>query len=64
MITVDRDLCIGSGNCAMTAPDVFEQDDADGRVIMLADQPGPESDEVVQRAVWLCPSGALKLVSA
>ncbi|RLV08514.1 ferredoxin [Streptomyces griseocarneus] len=27
-LTVDRDLCVGSGLCAATAPDAFRLDDA------------------------------------
>jgi len=45
-ITADRDVCIGSGNCVVTAPRVFDQDDADA----------------VRDAVAHCPSGALKIV--
>jgi ferredoxin len=54
----DRETCIGSGNCALTAPTVFDQDD-DGRVALL---PGGDPDAAaadVERAVAGCPVGAL-----
>jgi ferredoxin len=60
-ITVDRDRCCGSGNCVMTAPDVFDQGDADGLVVLReADPPGIE-DERVRRAAHLCPAGAIMI---
>ncbi|MBK1786423.1 ferredoxin [Prauserella cavernicola] len=60
MIEADRDLCIGAGMCAVTAPEVFDQDD-DGIVVTLAEQPGPDDTELVREAVQLCPAGALRL---
>lgn len=58
MLKVDRDRCIGSGMCALTAPRVFDQDDH-GRVLMLTDSTDSATTEMVLRAVELCPSGAL-----
>lgn len=59
MIAVDRERCIGSGVCALTAPDVFDQSDDDGRVRLLIEQPGPETADAVLRAITLCPTQAL-----
>jgi ferredoxin len=59
-IQADLDVCIGAGNCAMTAPDVFDQDPEDGRVVILGD-PTTANIDGVRRAVWRCPSGALSL---
>ncbi|EHR60360.1 ferredoxin [Saccharomonospora cyanea] len=58
MIEVDRSVCAASGMCALTAPDVFDQDD-DGVVVVRAD-PVAEHAESVRLAVDLCPSGALR----
>ena len=33
-IDIDQDVCIGAGQCALTAPDVFTQDD-DGYSTLL-----------------------------
>ena len=38
-VHVDRHKCIGSGQCASTAPAVFDQDAADGMVVLLAAEP-------------------------
>jgi ferredoxin len=59
-IEADLELCIGAGNCAMTAPDVFDQDPKDGRVVVLGDLTTANAD-AVRQAVWRCPSGALSL---
>jgi ferredoxin len=59
-IEVDRDACISAGNCTMSAPEVFDQDD-DGIVELLAD-PVPEAEEDRTReAVRLCPVSALRI---
>lgn len=59
-IVADREACIGSGMCALTRPDYFDQDDDDGRVVLLADE-AEECDDELAEAVRLCPSGALRL---
>ncbi len=60
-IAADRDVCIGSGNCSLVAPDVFEQDEATGLVILKTDAPGADLLEAVTAAVDQCPSGALAI---
>ncbi|MFC4093484.1 ferredoxin [Micromonospora sp. GCM10011541] len=60
-VRVDRDRCCGSGNCVLTAPEVFDQDDADGLVLLRFTAPPPEVGERVRRAAGLCPAGAISL---
>ncbi len=60
-IEADRELCIGAGNCVLSAEAVFDQDD-DGIVVLLAEEVPDGEEERVREAVKLCPSGALKLV--
>ena len=55
-IEVDRDLCIGSGDCVASQPDVFELDD-DGKAIVL-DPDAASSDQVVEAAMN-CPVTAI-----
>ena len=43
-ITVDRALCIGSGDCVDTAPDVFQLDDEDKAVVV--DPDGASVDDI------------------
>jgi len=60
-IEADREVCVGAGMCALTAPRVFDQDIEEGRVVLLNDRPRPEDVEAARQAVSLCPSGALSL---
>lgn len=57
-IILDRQLCIGSGMCAATAPEHFVLD-ADRRSRLLPGAAGP--DERVEDAVLLCPMEAIAL---
>lgn len=61
MIEVDRERCIGAGMCALTAPDVFDQSDDDGRVLVRDERMVSHPAADIRQAVRLCPSGALSL---
>ncbi|HLU97720.1 (4Fe-4S)-binding protein [Nonomuraea sp. NPDC049649] len=61
-IEADTTVCIGAGMCALTVPEVFDQNEEDGIVVLLQSEPPAEMEEAVRRAVKLCPSGALKAV--
>lgn len=54
-VTVDKDLCIGAGQCVVAAPDVFDQDD-DGIVVLLTDSPTEGDREAVKEAEQMCPA--------
>jgi ferredoxin len=60
-IVVDRDRCEANQVCMRTAPDVFLVDAAD-QLHVLVEEVGPEMAARVERAVKLCPRGALALV--
>lgn len=55
-IEVDRALCIGSGDCVDTAPDVFELDGEDKARVIDAD--GASTDDVLE-AAGNCPVTAI-----
>jgi ferredoxin len=61
-VTADRAVCIGSGNCVLSAPAVFDQDDDEGLVVLLTATIGPQDLDAVRDAVAHCPSGALWFV--
>jgi ferredoxin len=61
-IISDKNVCIGSGQCVLVAPELFDQDEADGSVITRAEQPPADSLDEAREAVALCPSGALSFV--
>ena len=54
-VSVDKDLCIGAGQCVVTAPDVFDQDD-DGIVELLTDSPAESDRDAVEEAEHVCPA--------
>jgi ferredoxin len=60
-VAADRDMCIGSGNCVLTAPTVFDQDDDEGLVVLLSADVDVQDAGAVRDAVAHCPSGALRL---
>lgn len=61
-ITVDRDLCIGAGQCVISEPQVFDQDQ-EGLVVVLVDELvlSPDHSDPVRQAVRRCPTQALGL---
>jgi ferredoxin len=61
-IVVDVERCRGAGLCALTAPEVFDQDEEDGTVVVLVDEPPPELHHPVGVAAQLCPNAVIRLV--
>ncbi|MFF0739547.1 ferredoxin [Streptomyces sp. NPDC004111] len=62
-VRVDRDRCIGAGMCALTAPDVFDQDIEDGLVLLLRTRL-PHTDpelEAAREAAGMCPAEAISV---
>jgi len=60
-IKADTGLCVGSGQCVLTEPAVFDQD-YDGIVALLTDHPDDQSAAQTRHAVTLCPSRALSIL--
>ncbi|MFF2012624.1 ferredoxin [Streptomyces sp. NPDC058195] len=61
-IQADTRRCVGAGMCALTAPDLFDQSQHDGTVVLLrAGVRGQKASDAAREAVRSCPSGALKL---
>ena len=58
-VTVDQDKCIGSGQCVLSAPDVFDQRDEDGIVVLVHPSPPDGLAEDVRQAAALCPALAI-----
>ncbi|MFP5023246.1 ferredoxin [Pseudonocardia phyllosphaerae] len=59
-VTVDKDLCIGAGQCVVTAPDVFDQDD-EGIVELLAETPDESERDGVIEAENVCPARVISV---
>jgi ferredoxin len=60
-VLVDRDACVSAGQCTRVAPEVFDQDDEDGLVVVRQEYPGSELVPRVEEAVRLCPARAIAM---
>ena len=60
MVEVDTDVCVGTGQCEMTVPDVFTVGD-EGVVEMDEDAARVADPDLLARAVRNCPTAALRL---
>jgi ferredoxin len=60
-ISVDQDKCIGAGQCVAAAPEVFDQRDEDGIVVLLSPVAPPGTDDGVRYAAAVCPAQAIRL---
>ncbi len=61
-IRVDRDICVGSGACALFEPEFFDQSEEDGLVLQRAREAGPEALPALRVAAARCPARAIALV--
>ncbi|MFE5096361.1 ferredoxin [Streptomyces sp. NPDC056638] len=60
-VIVDQNKCVASGQCVLTAPEVFDQREEDGIVVLRADTPPQGLEDDVRQAVALCPAQAIWL---
>lgn len=60
-VSVDEDKCCGAGQCVMIAPQVFDQRDEDGIVVLLDSQPSEQLHGAVREAADMCPAAAIEL---
>lgn len=57
-VRVDREACIGAGQCALVAGSIFDQDD-EGLVVLLVETPGESAFTSARKAATLCPAKAI-----
>ena len=57
-IQINRDKCMGSGNCVFWAPQAFDLDD-EGLSVVL--EPGDADEHQLMQAREGCPTGAISL---
>ncbi|MEU4892780.1 ferredoxin [Streptomyces sp. NPDC044780] len=60
-ITVDEAKCCGAGQCVLLAPEVFDQREEDGIVVLLDAEPAEERHAAVREAASMCPAAAIRL---
>lgn len=63
-ITVDDVKCCGAGQCVLLAPEVFDQREEDGIVVLLDAEPPAELRPAVREAASMCPAAAIQFSEA
>ena len=58
-ITIDEDKCCAAGQCVLAAPEVFDQRDDDGIVVLLDADPPESQYAAVRDAAAVCPAAAI-----
>jgi ferredoxin len=58
-VRVDREKCVASGQCVLSAPALFDQDENDGTVILLNDDPSPDQHDAARLAAQMCPASVI-----
>jgi ferredoxin len=61
-VTVDPDLCIGSGDCVRLAPHAFAIDEGSGVSVPQAGAAGADRDLLLEAAMG-CPTQAIRVVA-
>ncbi|GAA5185422.1 ferredoxin [Rugosimonospora acidiphila] len=63
-IDVHTERCIGSGVCALVAPELFDQREDDGVVVLLDPDPAPDQHENAHEAATRCPASVIEIREA
>lgn len=63
-IAVDEDRCVGAGHCVVAAPEIFDQREEDGVVVLLDPRPPALAHDTVREAAMLCPAAVIRVVRA
>jgi ferredoxin len=58
-VEIEQRRCVSAGHCVVAAPDVFDQREDDGVVILLDADPPEREHENVREAALLCPAAAI-----
>lgn len=59
-VVVDQQTCASTGLCESLLPEVFQQDDIDGRSHVLRD-PLVDEESRARQAAEMCPARAIRL---
>lgn len=61
-VSVDQSVCQAYANCIVEAPDAFDLDEENDKVVALVLEPEPDLHEQVRAAASACPVHAITLV--
>ena len=62
-IAIDAEKCCAAGQCVLVAPEVFDQRDDDGIVVLLDPDPPTSQLDLVRQAVAVCPAAAITVTA-
>ncbi|MCW2511148.1 MAG: ferredoxin [Mycobacterium sp.] len=60
-IIIDESKCCAAGQCVLAAPDVFDQREDDGIVILLDANPPEDQYDAARQAAAVCPAAAIEV---
>ena len=60
-VSVEPDRCCSSGQCVNAVPEVFDQSEDDGVVLLLETEPEARLHSAVRTAASICPSRAISV---
>ncbi len=61
-IEIDESKCCGAGQCVLAAPEIFDQRDEDGVVVVLNENPPESARKDIELAIELCPAVVISIV--
>lgn len=61
-IIVDFNKCRGYGSCVIEAPEVFDFDEDENKVILIEETPSETKRTKTEKAVRSCPARALAVI--
>jgi ferredoxin len=60
-VSVTEAKCVAAGQCVLLAPEVFDQREEDGVVVLLDEAPEPGLHDAVRESAMVCPAAAIHL---
>lgn len=63
-VEVDAPKCVAAGQCVLLAPEVFDQQEEDGLVILLDEAPASDHHDAVRESAAVCPAAAIRLTES
>lgn len=58
-VSLNQEKCVASGQCVVTAPDIFDQREEDGVAVLRTTHPSPGLAGQVRHAAVVCPALAI-----
>ncbi|WP_405989114.1 ferredoxin [Streptomyces sp. NBC_00986] len=60
-VSTSVETCVGCGQCALAVPEVFDQEQSEGTVVLLDPNPPEDLHPAVSQAAINCPVEAISV---